>query len=79
MFKYKSAAEIAAMTPDEQDSYAKAKREFEAEATKAQIKEALEAFKKENPSISKEAFDALKDDVQLIKENTQGGEGNHLD
>jgi len=81
MFKYKTEAELEKMTPDQRDIYSEQKRAFETDATKQMIADAIkEAFPAKTPEQIKaesdaakaasDAFDALKEDVQQIKENT---------
>lgn len=72
-FTYKTGAELSAMTDAEREQYATDKRAFEAEANKAAITEALAQFKTDNPGISKEEFNDLKESVKQIQENTSGG------
>lgn len=43
MFKYKSEADLAAMTPEQRDIYSEQKREFEAKATEKMIADAIKA------------------------------------
>ena len=77
MFEHKTEAELTAMTPEQRDTYSAQKRAFEATQTKAEIKAALDAFKAANPTpepvISKDVFDALIEDVNIIKESTNKG------
>lgn len=84
MFKYKTEAELEKMTPDQRDIYSEQKRAFEAESTQKMIADAIakafpaktaEEIKAETDAIEaqKAAFDALKEDVQQIKEQTNGG------
>lgn len=69
MFKYKNEAELAAMTPEQRDTYSEQKREFEKEARAKEIADALKAFKEANPQaelpISKETAEEIK---QMLKE-----------
>lgn len=83
MFKYKSEAELEKMTPEQRDIYSEQKRAFEAESTKQMIAaEIAKAFPAKTPEQVKaeadaakaasDAFEALKEDVQIIKERTSG-------
>ncbi|RUP42611.1 MAG: phage major capsid protein [Acinetobacter sp.] len=78
-FKYKTAKELAELTPEQQDFYVEQKRAFEASENKKAIKEALEEFKKENPAekspITKEQWDELQETINQLKENTTTGNG----
>lgn len=56
-FKYKSAAELAKMSESEQEAYVVAKREFEENATKEQIKTAVAESEKKFSTEIKEAKD----------------------
>lgn len=87
MFKYKTEDELGKMTPDQRDIYSEQKRAFEAEATQKMISDAIaKSFPAKTPEEVKaeadtakaasDAFDALKEDVQIIKESTSvGGAG----
>ncbi|OYW19922.1 MAG: hypothetical protein B7Z54_02580 [Sphingobacteriales bacterium 12-47-4] len=72
MFQYKTEAELQAMTPEQRDAYAAAKREFEAKATKIQIDEALAQFKKDNPvpdvTELKTKIEAQKTEITELRE-----------
>lgn len=86
MFKYKTQAQLAAMTEAEKDQYAADKREFEATQTKEAIKTALEEFKAANPApvvtpeVTKAEFEEVKETLNQIKEqtSTDGGAVNPL-
>lgn len=79
MFKYKTEAELTAMTPEQRDAYGVEKRNFESTQTKAQIDAAIEAFKAANPTpsvpempITKEEVDELKETINQLKEQNAG-------
>lgn len=82
-FKYKTAAQLKAMTEAEQDTYAEEKREFELTATAKQIKDAVvaaladpEVNKKPAPEVTKIQFDELQEKYNqlLEKANNQPGQ-----
>lgn len=80
MFKYKSQAQLAAMSEADRDQYATEKREWEATQTKEAITAALEQFKKDNPipevpkvEVTKGEMDELKESVNQLKEAGNGG------
>lgn len=81
-FEYKNDEALSKMTPAERDAYAEEKREFEAEATKTQIDEAIAQFKKDNPvpdvTALKNEISELREQVkQLKEEGTPGGNKGH--
>lgn len=69
MFKYKTEAELTAMTAEQRDIYAEQKRAFEAEATKKMVNDAIKALlpnrtaelKALNPTKTDEEIKALVD------------------
>lgn len=62
-FKYKSAAELSAMTDTEKETYLVQKRNFEQNSTNEQIKTAVEEAKKEFQT----ALDAAKSETEAAK------------
>ena len=91
MFKYKTEAELSAMTPEQRDIYSEQKRAFEGNATKQMIADAIkERFPEktkeeveaeaEAAKAAKDEFNELKETVNQIKENTSkdGFAGNTL-
>jgi hypothetical protein len=79
MFKYKTEAELTAMTPEQRDIYGEQKREFEAKATLKMITDAIkERFPEKTAEEIKTEADAIKaketadkllaDEVKEIKE-----------
>lgn len=79
MFKYKTEAELSAMTAEQRDIYSEQKREFEAKATEKMIADAIKAafpaktadqIKAETDAIEAEKTEKekLKTDVETIKE-----------
>lgn len=74
-FKYKSQAEIDKMTVEEAESYGVAKREFEANATKAEIAKAVESLKEEQKEefekVAKQLLE-LKEDYNKLLEKADG-------
>lgn len=79
MFKYKTEAELTAMTPEQRDAYGVEKRTFESTQTKAQIEAAIDAFKAANPApampempITKAEVDELKETINQLKEANAG-------
>ena len=71
MFKYKTEAELTAMTAEQRDTYAEQKRAFEASATKAQIEDAIKAIQFPAPEITKAQIDELVESVNQLKEQGQ--------
>lgn len=71
MFKYKTEAELTAMTPAERDTYAVDKRKFEQESTQKMIADAIKAaFPDKTADQIKAEADALKkekDEKDLFK------------
>lgn len=73
MFKYKTEAELTAMTPEQRDVYSEQKRDFEAKATEKMINDAIAkalpnkkeevtaAVKAKNPGKTEEEIKALVD------------------
>lgn len=72
-FKYKSQAEIDKMTAEEAEAYAVQKRDFEANATKTEIKTAVDALKAEQQAefekITKQLSE-LKETYNQLKEKS---------
>jgi len=87
MFKYKSEAELQAMTAEQRDIYAEQKRAFEADQRKAEIAEAIKGRfpEKTQAEIDAEAtekqkttqtIDQIKEDLRILKEQSgPGGPG----
>lgn len=73
MFKYKTDAELEAMSAEERDTYAKEKREHEANENKKAIDEAVKAAKEEAVKEANEATKKQIDDLTAIVEK-QGEE-----
>lgn len=82
-FKYKTTKEVSEMTPEQVDIYSEQKREFEAESTQKMIADAIaKAFPAKTDDEVKaeataakaasDAFEALKEEVQQLKENNSG-------
>lgn len=76
MFKYKTEAELTAMTAEQRDTYSEQKRAWETTQTKAQIDAAIDAFKAANPipaavelPISKEEVTEIKETLNQLKES----------
>lgn len=69
-FKYKSEAELTAMTPGQRDTYATDKRAFETEQTNKAVEKALEGPN----AIIKE----LQETVAQLKENPVTGKGDKM-
>jgi len=71
-FKYKSAAELSAMTPEEQEKYVTAKREYEdnkqSEAVKTQVAEQVKVIGDSLKAELKTANDALNEQKAIIEE-----------
>jgi len=71
-FKYKSAAELSAMTPEEQEKYVTSKREYEenkqSEAVKTQVAEQVKVIGDALKAELKTANDALTSQAAIIEE-----------
>ena len=81
MFKYKTQAEIDALTPEEADKYQAEKRAFEENATKEQIKNANDALKSElekELGAVKENVSELSLQVKAIQEKGESTPKNKL-
>lgn len=88
MFKYKTEAELSAMTSEQRDIYSEQKRAWEATQTKAQIDAALAEFKTANMPVAEteeektarlaaekakeDRLKELEENVQQFKENGGG-------
>jgi len=71
MFKYKTEAELTAMTPEQRDIYSEQKREFEAKGTKEMIQAELKAaFPAKTPEQIKAESDAIEAE-KTEKENNK--------
>lgn len=73
-FKYKSAAELSAMTDTEKETYLVQKRNFEQNSTNEQIKTAVEEAKKEFQTAleaAKAETDASKAEVATLKQTVE--------
>lgn len=84
MFKYKTEAELSAMTAEQRDIYAEQKREFEAKQAEKMVQDAIDkALPKPTPEEIKTAAEAeaakakeieeIKETVNQIKERTTTG------
>lgn len=74
MFKYKSEAELTAMTPEQRDVYAEQKRAYEADLRKKEIADAL----KELPPppagpITEAQVKQIVEDLNILKEGQSAG------
>lgn len=83
MFKYKTAAQIKAMTEAEQDTYASDKQAHEEAQRKAEIAAGIAAFKDSPefkamfpaPEVTKKAFDELTEKYNQLLEKGNGEAG----
>lgn len=83
MFKYKTAAQIKAMTEAEQDTYASDKQAHEESLRKAEIAAGIQAWKDSDefkamfkaPEVTKKAFDELTEKYNQLLEKGNGEAG----